>query len=235
MSEKSDAVIDRLTFGDLLAGARMLLLPVAVALVLVAASRLFGDTAAPGGTGTIFDAVPHEAWLIVLIGYLAACLPRHSLALRIPGVPPRVKLVFCIVAATGFLLELKFHALVAPYAGIAIALILAAVCVILVGTIIRAERLRLDRANEAKDLALERMILDLEKLNKRSPSDPAITHPALFAQVNSMVQPRSSTGTSIWFLQPHPALGYKRPIDVLQEQDGESKLLHACKIGPNSC
>ncbi len=233
MSEKSDAVIDRLTFGDLLAGARMLLLPVAVALGLVEVSRLFRDTVAPVDAGTIGGVVPHEAWLIVLIGYLAACLPRHSFSLRIPGLASRIKIMICIVAAAGFLLELNFHDVLAPYVGAGVALVLAIACIILVGTIIRAERLRLDSANEAKDLALERMILDLEKLNNRSQSDPAITHPALFAQVSSIVQPQSPIGTSIWFLRPHPALGYKRPIDVLQEHDGENKLLHACRIGPN--
>jgi hypothetical protein len=234
LSEQNHSAIARLTLADVLAGLRTLLLPIAAVGGLVAVGHMFRDTAAPADATASFAAIPQQAWLWALIAYVAAMLPRHPLSLRIPGVPPMLKALIWAIAGAGFCLEWRFHDAVEPFMGAALALVFALGCVLSAGSIIRAERLRRDSAEQAKDQALEQMILDFERLNNRQIADPAVTHPALFAEVSGIVNPNSPLGTSIWFLRPHPALNHKRPIDVLQEQGGEDKLLRACKLGPNT-
>ncbi len=226
---------NRLEIGDLIAGIRALLWPLAVVVVLVAVARLFRDAPAAENSqsGAWLLSVPHEAWIWACIGYLALVLPRQPLTLRIPGIPWLVKALVLVIAGGGFCLELRFHEILAPIMQAGLAVIVAVLGVLAAATSVRIERARRVEASETKDRAIEQMIRGYEKLNNQPTPDPSVTHPALFARVGKIVRSPSPNGTSIWFLKPHPALGHKRPIDVLREPGGEDKLLNALRLGPN--
>lgn len=237
MQKPKDSETTRLTIGDLIAGGRILLLPIALVGGLVAAARMFHDTSrVVEGASTAdswFSSIPHEAWIWVLIGYLAIILPRQPLALRVPGIPRLVKGLILSFAGGCFWLELRYHNSFASFLEPALMCGIAASCVVAAAFVVRAERARYKEAEESRDQMLERMILEYERQNSQAASDPSLSHPALFAKVDSIVKSRSAFGTRIWFLRPHPALNHRRPIDVLREPNGEDKLLQACKMGPN--
>lgn len=224
----------RLSIGDLIAGVRILLVPIALVAALVAAGRVFqGGTPAPVPAVTSWLAgVPHEAWAWALIAYLAAIAPRQAVALRLPGLPLPAKGLIVALAGFCFLLELQFHDAVARLMQSVLTFGLAAASALAAAAIAHARRMRRRHAEDERDRLLQQMILTLEQQNNQG-FDPAVTHPALFAELGSILKAGSAFGTSIWFLRPHPALSHKRPIDVLREPGGEAELLRASRLGPN--
>jgi hypothetical protein len=223
----------RLSAGDFVAGLRILLLPVAVVAVLLAAGSLFqgADPAAPMPPSWLAR-LPRQAWAWALLAYLAAIAPRHATTLRLPGLPLAAKGLIVALCGLCFWLEARYDAALAPLLQGLLACVLAAACALAAAAVAHDGRMRRRQAGEARDRMLEQMIL---KLEQHSPGDdPALTHPALFAEVGSILKAGSAFGTSIWFLRPHPALDHRRPIDVLREPGGEARLLQASRLGPNS-
>lgn len=232
MADTTQRHTTRLSVGDFVAGVRILLLPLALVAVLLAAGRLFhGADAADPMPASWLDRLPRAAWVWGLLAYLAAVAPRHSMNLRLPGLPLAVKGLILALCGLCFWAEARYHDTVAPLLQGVLACALAAACAVAGAAVAHQERIRRQQAGAERDRMLEQLILNLESQN--AGFDPAVTHPALFAEVGSILKAGSAFGTSIWFLRPHPALDHRRPIDVLREPGGEARLLQASRLGPN--
>lgn len=228
----------RMTGRDLIVAARLLIAPITGIGVLVFVARRFGGAGAAQSVDVRsndgFAAVPQSAWVLALLLFLISVLPRKSSLVRIPGIAMPYRIVLLALGAFGLCAAWRFPTTLTPFTAAALCALLGIGSLLALAAIVRDQRLRDGDPGAVDRRVLEEMVIEYEQRNGHLVPDLALTHPQLFARIGALMHSRSPLGTRLWFLRPHPALGDQRPIDVLQQPDGEARLLRACELGPNA-